>query len=87
MGVILALVAVAATCMAGEADVVPINWKRLEHRAAPNDNLQLAARPLLNAARHNLAWAPSGAAKVENGWRDFAKKDPRNGCGCAQPPS
>jgi len=80
VGVKCAAILVLATvqALAGEADVVPINWKRFEHRAAPNDNLQLAARPLLNAARYNLAWAPAGAAKVETGWRDFKKVDPHN---------
>jgi hypothetical protein len=75
---VVAVVAIASTSRAGAADVVPIDWKRFEHRAAPNDNLRLAAHPLLNAARYNLAWAPSGAAKVENEWQGFTKTDPHN---------
>jgi len=75
---IVALAVVAATCMADQTDVVPINWKRFEHRADPNESLLRAARPLLNAARYNLAWAPSGAAKVENGWQNFTQTDPHN---------
>jgi len=68
-----AAVITAADGWAGEADVVPLLWERFASSAPPSDDLQLAARPLLNAARYNLEWAPSGAEKVEQGWREFEK--------------
>jgi len=73
----IALVATAQT-RASEADVVPINWTWFERRVPRNNNLQIAARLLLNAARYNLAWAPAGAGKVENDWQNFTKVDPHN---------
>ncbi|HUT91994.1 MAG TPA: hypothetical protein VMY37_21035 [Thermoguttaceae bacterium] len=73
-----AAVIAAAPTQAGEADVVPVRWERFAPAPPQSEDLLLAARPLLNAARYNLAWAPSGAEKVEKGWRDFQKMDSHN---------
>ena len=62
-----AAVIAAAPTQAGETDVVPVRWERFAPATQQTEDLQLAARPLLNAARYNLAWAPSGAEREEPG--------------------
>lgn len=76
--VILSACLTSQLVAAGASDVVPVCWERFAPSPSPSDELKRAARPLLNAARYNLAWAPSGAEAVEKRWSDFEKIELHN---------